>query len=148
VTQDVHEKDINWGGEPAPAAGRAQSGAGHDSQATKIIRLAIEARCEFWHTPAAGGYLTLMIEGHHEHHPLTSRAARDYLSRLFYADTGRAPNGSALQDALATISGISRFDGPEHPVFVRVGGHAGRIYLDLADPSGVQSRLRATGGGS
>ncbi len=104
-----------------------------ESQATAIVRLALEAGVELWHTPTGDGHITIAVGGHHEHHPLASRGTRDYLTRLYYFETGKAPNATAMQAAVATLSGIARFDGAEHDVHVRVGGANGRIYLDLCD---------------
>jgi hypothetical protein len=53
---------------------------------------------------------------------------------LFYLETGKAPNATALQDAIATLSGMAKFDGEEHAVHVRVAADADRIYVDLCDP--------------
>jgi len=105
-----------------------------ESQATAIVRLATESRVELWHTPAGDGYITILVDGHHEHHPLNSRGAKDYLTWLYYVDSGTAPNPTAMQAAIATLSGTCRFDGEEHDVHVRVAhGDDGAIYLDLVD---------------
>ena len=45
-----------------------------------------------------------------------------------------APNATALAAALATIEANAKYGGtPERKVFLRVGGHEGRTYLDLCD---------------
>lgn len=105
-----------------------------ESQPTAIVRLATEAGAELWHTPGGDGYVSVTVDQHREHHPLFSRGARDYLTRLYYRETGKAPNATAMQAAVATLSGIARFDGAEHEVHVRVGAANGHIYLDLCDP--------------
>ncbi len=119
----------------SPVASDTGDEGQRESQASAIVRLATEAGAELWHTPADDGYMTLTINAHREHHPLTGRAARDYLTHLYYRDAGRAPNATALQAALATLSGIARFDGDTHDVHVRVADREGRLYLDLCDPS-------------
>jgi hypothetical protein len=117
------------------AAIDAERGApGKESQATSIVRLAAAAGVELWHTPAGEGYISVPVAHHLEHYPLTGRACRDYLTRLYYRDVRRAPNAAALQDAIATLSGMARFDGPQHEVYVRVAAWESRIYLDLCDP--------------
>jgi hypothetical protein len=55
------------------------------------------------------------------------------MSRLYFLAEGRAPNATALQDALTALSGFARFEGAEHEVHVRVAGHQERMYLDLCD---------------
>jgi hypothetical protein len=104
------------------------------SQATAIVRLVMDADAELFHTPGGEAYISIHANGHQEHHLVGGRASRDYLSRLYYLDAGKAPNASALQDAIGTLSGLARYDGEEHDVYVRVAGVQDRIYLDLGDP--------------
>ena len=144
--------------EPAASAAEIPGGADHradddrqagadkkESQATAIVRLVTDAGAELFHTAAGDSYITIRVNGHREHHPLGSRGSRDYLTRIFYLETGRAPNAAALQDATATLSGIGRFDGSEHEVHVRVAGANDRIYLDLGDPSHRAVEIASTG---
>ncbi len=107
-----------------------------ESQATAMVRLSLEAGVELWHTPTGDPFITIAVDGHHEHYPLVSRATRDYLTRLHYVDSRKAPNPTALQAAIATLSGMARFDGAEHDVHVRVaGGDDDYVFLDLGDAS-------------
>lgn len=112
----------------APASPEPQD---RESQATRLVRLGRQA--ELWHTPEREPYATLSINGHREIMPLRSRLFRDWLSRRFYEEQGKAPGGQALEDALNTLRGDALFSGPEHPVYVRVAAANGRLYLDLAD---------------
>lgn len=104
-----------------------------ESQATAVVRLVTEAGAELWHTSSGDAYISVRTGAHVEYYPLSSRATKDYLSRAYFMAEGKAPNASALADAINTLSGIARFDGGEHPVHVRVAGHQDRIYLDLCD---------------
>ena len=56
------------------------------------------------------------------------------MSGAYYRRTGGAPNTSAIEQALRTAEARAKFDGVERPVYVRVGGDNGSIYIDLADP--------------
>jgi len=105
-----------------------------ESQATVIVRLATDIGAELWHTPAGDAYISVRVNGHRENHRLNSRGSREYLVRLFYLETGKAPNAAALQDAIATLNGIAKFDGEQHDVYIRVAGNDQCVYLDLADP--------------
>lgn len=118
-----------------------------ESQATAIVRLALEAGVDLWHTPTDDGYITFAVDGHREHHPLASRAARDYLTRLLYSDSGKAPNPTALKAAIDTLRPIARFDGDEHEVHVRVAGDDDDCvaYLDLCDPAWRAVQVTSTG---
>ena len=132
-----------FGARPQPAAEIGERK--RESQATAIVRLALEARVELWHAPNGDSYITIAVDGHHEHHPLGSRATRDYLTRLYYLDSGKAPNATAMQAAIATLSGTARFDGAEHDVHIRVAGGDGSMYLDLCDPQWRAAEITSTG---
>ena len=104
--------DIDWGAEPASAV---DSDSGKESQATAMVRLALEAGIDLWHTPGGDAFITIALSDHHrEHYPTASRGTRDYLTRIFYEDSGKAPNTTALQAAIGTLTSIARFDGAEH----------------------------------
>ena len=116
------DDDIDWGAdEPTPADTPDETARRRDSQATVLVRLATEARCDLWHTPAGDGHLTLTVNGHREHHPLTSRGARDYLARLYYTNSGTGrPMRVPCRMLPIPRPRVARFDGAEHPVAVRL----------------------------
>ncbi|MGA2615016.1 MAG: hypothetical protein ABSG38_16395 [Spirochaetia bacterium] len=58
---------------------------------------------------------------------------RDLLSHLYYLRYGKAPGGTALEDAIKTLSGRAQFAGKREEVFVRVAGDDTRILIDLAN---------------
>ena len=74
-----------FGPRPQPAAEIGDRK--RESQATAIVRLALKADVELWHTPTGDSYITIAVDSHQEHHPLGSRATRDYLTRLYYRDS-------------------------------------------------------------
>src|SRR5262249_16257133 len=113
--------------------------------ATTIVRLAKEAGAELFHTPAGDKYFTVGVNGHREHHRLNSHAAREYLTRLFYIDRDKAPSGTALTEAILTLSSIATFYGALHDVHVRLAGDDHRISLDLGDPAWRTIEITATG---
>lgn len=101
------------------------------SQASELIDLA--ADIELWHAPTGDAFGTIEVDGHREHHPLR-RVVRDYLSRRYFREHQRAASSTALTDATATLMGMARFDGAEHPVSVRLAHHDDALYLDLGGP--------------
>lgn len=105
------------------------------STATTIVRLALDSGIDLWHTPTGECYVSIAVDGHHEHHSLAGHAVSDYLGRMFYVETGKAPSASARQDAIATLSGIARYDGERRDIYVRVASDRDCIYLDLGDPA-------------
>jgi hypothetical protein len=101
------------------------------TQADILIKLAQSA--ELFHAPDLTGFADLDINGHRETWPIRAKGLRRWLARLFYEATQGAPSSEALQSALNVIEAKAYFDAPERPVYIRVGGCAGRLYLDLCD---------------
>lgn len=115
----------------------------HESQATRLVRLGREA--ELWHTPDGEPWATIDAGHHREHWPLRGKGYREWLARRYYETYGQAPGSQAMQNALAVLEGDAKYAGPEHPVYVRVAEHEGRIYLDLADQQWRAVEISADG---
>jgi hypothetical protein len=110
--------------------------AGEDarpSQATLLVQLAIKAGAELFHNAVGDTFVTVPVDGHGETWPVRSRATRGWLTKLYFDFTDAAPNSEARQAALNVLEAKATFEGPERPVYLRVGEHDGRLYLDLCD---------------
>ncbi len=105
----------------APPIGRADLAAG------------VLGVCELFHDQTAEPYATIPVDGHRETWPLASRGFKRWLARRYYDAEGKAPNAQALTDAIGVLAGKALFEGPLHPVSVRLAAHPDTIYLDLAD---------------
>ena len=103
------------------------------SQAEILIALASNG--EFFHDHHRAGFITIFDGEVRPTFSVRSSEFRLWLRRAFFRRTGRAPNAQAINDALGVIEAHALFDGPTLPVFVRVAGHDGRVYLDLGDSS-------------
>jgi len=88
---------------------------------------------ELFHAPDGTGYATIPVDDHLETWPIRSKGFKRWLARAFFAETSSAPNSDAIQSALNVIEARAHFDGIEHTIYIRVGAHDGRLYLDLAD---------------
>ena len=106
-------------------------GRGDPKQSDTLIALAAEA--DLFHVADGNGYADVKINGHRETWAVRSKGFKRWLVRGFYEQTGGAPSSDALQSALHVIEAKAQFDGPERPVFIRIGGHEGKLYLDLCD---------------
>src|SRR5262249_43833709 len=64
-----------------------------------------------------------------------STSFRRWLVHQFFLKTGESPTGEAVRAAVEMIEARAQFgeDIPVRQVNVRVGGHAGKIYIDLCD---------------
>jgi len=102
-----------------------------ETQATALVRLASGQGVDLFHDADQVTYATIPVGGHRETHMISTRGFRQWLARAFYVESGgKPPNRDALQTALNVIEAKALYDGPEHPVYVRVGGKE-PLYLDL-----------------
>lgn len=113
------------------------------SQSSVLVALAEDA--ELFHTAEGDTYATIVINNHRETWALKSRGFRDWLSKHYYESEGSIPNSQALQDALNTLQGIARHDGPEHKVHIRLAYINDCIWLDLCDEEWRVVKISAEG---
>jgi hypothetical protein len=88
---------------------------------------------ELFHTAAGAAFADIMVDGQRETWPIRSKRFRGWLRRRYYQATGGAASAAEVRSALDLLEARAQFDGPERVVHVRIGEHAGHIYLDLAD---------------
>lgn len=88
---------------------------------------------ELWHTPDFDAFASVPVNGHIEHWAVRSRGFRVWSARCFYAASGGAIGGQALEDVLRVIEARAVYEGLCHAPWRRVGEHDGAIYLDLGD---------------
>lgn len=108
-------------------------GGGGPSQATAILNLVHGLDAELRHTPITDPYATLEVNVHTEHFPIKSKGFREWLARLYFSNFQKVPGSQALQDAANALSGEARWEGAEHPAFVRIAEANGDIYVDLGN---------------
>ena len=114
--------------EPPRVAGRAVS-----PSLPSVSHRRAPFGAELWHDFDGIGFASIVVGEHVEHHLLRSKAFRDRLRYLFYKATKGAPGAQAMEDAIATLEAMARFEGEEHTPAVRIAHHEGNIYVDLAD---------------
>lgn len=113
------------------------------TQADILVELAQQA--ELFHSPDGTGFADLDINGHRETWPIRAKGFRHWLARRFFEETKGAPSSEGLQSALNVIEAKAHFDAPERIVHVRVGGHDGKLYLDLGDDAWRAVEIDAAG---
>ena len=113
-------------------------------QADVLIEIA--NRGELFHTPDGVAYADIQRNGHRETYPVRSGDFRKWLLLCYYQENDdSAPNKDALSSAIGVIEAQATFDGNEYPVAVRIGGHDGRIYLDLCNDAWQAIEIDASG---
>jgi hypothetical protein len=113
------------------------------SAADILIELADEA--DLFHAPDDTAYTDVGVNGHRETWSIRSKGFKRWLLRAYYRETSGAPNSEALASSLSVLEAKAVHDGPERPVFLRVGEAGGKIYLDLCDAKWRAVEIDETG---
>ncbi len=92
----------------------------------KLLKLARSLK--LWHSPRGDAYATVPGAGNL---PVGSKALANWLTQRYWAVCQNVPGKNALDEAIRGLEGRAIYQGPEHPVFLRVAGHEGAVYLDL-----------------
>jgi hypothetical protein len=96
-----------------------------------LIELVSDA--ELFHDSDRRGFATIKAGEHYETYPIRSKQFKLWLQQRLWEEHGKSPYSEALQTACNNIEAKAIFTGPEMPVHVRLAGHGGDVYLDLAD---------------
>ncbi len=113
------------------------------TQADILIEIASAA--DLFHSADVIAFADIQVGGHRETWPVRTKGFRRWLSRQYFEETGGAPNSEALQSALNVVEAKAHFDGPERPVFIRVGSLDDKLYIDLGDDAWQAVEIDATG---
>lgn len=97
------------------------------------ILISLARDCELFHNSESETFASVTIDGHEETWPIRSRGFKLWLLSRFYQQQAKAPGAQAQADAMGVLEAQAQFGGPEHPVYVRIAGHEGNIYLNLGD---------------
>ncbi len=101
--------------------------------ADKIIRLALDAGLELFNTPTGETYGRVPVNEHREVHRVNSKALTWWLRSLYYAETGHGFSNRELEEVINHFEAKAAYDGKIEPVYVRVAGYDGKVYVDLAN---------------
>lgn len=113
--------------------------------AGEAVRLALASGLSLWHTPEREPWGSFEVEGIVHHYPVRGRDFRTWLGGIYYGQKGKPLYAQALQDALAALEAQATYQGTQHPVFVRLAWHEGRIYFDLSRPDRQVVEIAPTG---
>lgn len=88
---------------------------------------------ELFHDEDDEAFATVKKGGHDENYRLNSGAFISHLGRDFWVKYGEGIGSKDIKDAIITLEGKARNEGPLYPVHTRLAGLKGAVYLDLAD---------------
>jgi len=140
IDEKVLRKVREWLGVPGPDDD-------HDhpkKRSDELIRAALDGS-QLWHTPKRDAYATITEAGHREHWPIDSGTFKEWLSREVYRSRGQVINSAPLGDAIRTLIGKAKYDGPEHSIHTRLAERDGSIWLDLANERWQAVEITADG---
>jgi hypothetical protein len=106
-----------------------EAGEEKESAINALIRLGRE-NTELFHTADGVAHATVQENGHRQTLRLRSRSFTDRLLFDYFQETGRGTSLDAVTNAVHTLEAIARRQGPELPVYPRVGFHGGKVYVD------------------
>lgn len=86
---------------------------------------------ELWHSPSRETFATVSQGPRRKTWALDSHDFRQFLSYRHYQAEGKILSQAALEDQRRTMAGEALFEGPEYPVFTRLGMIEDHLYLDL-----------------
>jgi hypothetical protein len=109
------------------------------------ILIEIAGEADFFQTPEGRAFADIENDDHRETWPLRSKQFNHWLKVGFYRVTGGTPRPEALQSALDLIEVRAQSSAPERIVHLRVGEHAGKRYVDLADKEWRAVEIDETG---
>lgn len=89
---------------------------------------------ELFHDQYNKGYVVVPIGNHHEVFSLSSKSFGLWLTARYFSHKQQVPHMQTLNEAIATLQGLARFNRPQQLVDVRLAEHKGKLYLDLGDP--------------
>jgi len=101
---------------------------------TAQILLAIAAESELFHAPDGSSYAHLPVHEHREIWRIGSSAFQHWLVRRYHERFRKLPRREALKDVIEALDHRALYEGPEHPVSLRVASVGDCVYLDLGTP--------------
>jgi len=114
-----------------------------ESCATQLVQSFADAY--LFHDKIGDAFIRVNHDQHYEIWSLESKVFADYARFSFYSEYGKVPSAAAVADALNTLTGKAKFEGPVHELNVRVAWHDGNLYYDLTNPEHQAIRVNAEG---
>lgn len=127
-------KDENWKTLRAllePESVSTDAHADEESQSDIILRLAKD--CQYLKDQIEEFYAAARIGGHSEVMALKSERFKLFLTKLYYEETGGAPNSDAMRQALKVLEAKASFSENEYKLQRRIALQDEAIYYDLCD---------------
>jgi len=113
------------------------------SQSQILIQLVSD--CELFHDKNEDAFITIPRKNFQETVRIKSSKFKSFIIERFYSEFCKAPGSQPVVEALSTLEAKALFRGQKYPVYVRLAGLNGNIYLDLCDDIGRIIEIRSDG---
>lgn len=100
-----------------------------------LLLTALGPDLELWHDDEDRPYASVVIDGHREHWAMDSDRFPLAVTSTYYKAHSSTLSAQALNDALRFLRAEAVCNGPQHPVYQRVGAAGGKLYHDLGNDS-------------
>lgn len=94
---------------------------------------ALAKQAEYFRAPDGKPFATIPMGDHVETWSLKSQEFKKWLAWIHYKAEGKPATGQVVKDVLDVLQAEALFNGPKHPVYVRVARHEEAVYIDLGD---------------
>jgi hypothetical protein len=84
------------------------------------VSIASEPSVELFHDPNGEPWATVPVDGRSETYRVHSREFSDWLRLRCFRELGTVPQLNVIRGAVDTVGVEARYNGPEHPVYVRL----------------------------
>ncbi len=102
------------------------------SQAGELVTMVTDNSTLF-HDTKNECYVTFHHNGHRENWMIGSTGFNDWLGYEAYTKLGFCPGDTAVRQAITTLTGIAKYDGEEHEIFMRSAPYADGYIIDLTN---------------
>jgi hypothetical protein len=106
-------------------------GGSKEPSDTEIAMNIARDECCLFHAPDGTAFSDTTVSDRVVTMPILSRDFADWLNVRFLEKAGRPIHAPSLKTVTDNLSSIARAEGQERAVFIRVGSHDGKIYVDL-----------------
>jgi hypothetical protein len=129
-----------------PDAGRPEAGRKRRTTLDVLATLFVQKGAGLFHNDLRVPYVCIPTSsGGAINAPVGSDRCNHFLQEIYYRQTGRALKTRDRDEFTEHLRALAVFEGPKHPVFVRVGGDAQTVHHDLGRDDGAVVEITAKG---
>ena len=105
---------------------------------------------DVWRSAEGEAFASIPAGGHIEHHPIASRAFRNWMlyelaTRFSIGSRPASANDNTVRDARGAVEARALVEGAVYPSALRIADHGGAFYLDLGADDWSVARVTADG---